>query len=155
LLDDADETRDEHALSDQERSMMLDELAREPRVLLAGSRGSARSPFCGDEVTVAVQITGSTISDISWDGHGCTVSMAAAAAMSHLAPITVPTFRKVFAVYGASLNGPDALGQLANDDKYADLAAFSGIGRFPLRATCATVAWDAAVEAIANAEAAR
>jgi nitrogen fixation protein NifU and related proteins len=141
------------ALSDQERSMVLDDLAREPHALGDGPRGFARSPFCGDEVTVAVQVTGSTISSISWDGHGCTVSMAAATALSHLAPISVATFRKVFAVYGASLDGAAALDQLAHDDKFADLAAFSGIGRFPLRATCATVAWDAAVEAIALAEA--
>jgi nitrogen fixation protein NifU and related proteins len=135
------------ALTDAERSMLLDELARKPHALGDGVRGFARSATCGDEVTVAVHLSGSPgtfiIQDFSWDAHGCTVSMAASAALSALAPTDVPELRKKFERYEASLYGGDPLD--------GDLEAFAGIGRFPLRAGCATLAWRAALSAIESA----
>jgi nitrogen fixation protein NifU and related proteins len=151
-------------LSDQERSMLLDELARTPHALGDGARGFARSPFCGDEVTVAVTVSGDRLTEITWDGHGCTVSMAAAAALANLAPLSIASFRKVFAVYGAAVSvgargrasvDPSplvALQTLADNERFADLEAFAGIGRYPLRATCATIAWEAAAQALAAAQ---
>jgi nitrogen fixation protein NifU and related proteins len=144
--------------------MLLDELARTPHALGDGARGFARSPFCGDEVTVAVTVSGDRLTEITWDGHGCTVSMAAAAALANLAPLSIASFRKVFAVYGAAVSvgargrasvDPSplvALQTLADNERFADLEAFAGIGRYPLRATCATIAWEAAAQALAAAQ---
>ena len=131
-------------LTDTERSMLLEELANRPRVQLEHFTAEARevSPTCGDEVTVRLRVVASEIQEIGISGHGCTVSMAAATALAAIAPISVPEFPKVLARYEASV----APGGAPLD---GDLEAFAGIGRFPLRARCATLAWRAAEAALA------
>lgn len=96
------------------------------------------SPACGDTVTVRVTAEGFT-----WQGNGCTVSMAAASA---LGATSRERFAEVIDAYLASVL-PD--GEPAD----GDLEAFAGIGRFPLRARCATLAWRAAQQAIATSSA--
>lgn len=101
--------------------------------------GSAISPACGDTVTVRVSTGG-----FSWHGNGCTVSMAAASALGEL---SVVEFRVLSERYLASV----AAGGTPVD--HDELAAFAGIGRFPLRARCATLAWGAALEALGSVSA--
>lgn len=96
--------------------------------------GSEISPACGDTVTVRVGPGGFT-----WQGNGCTVSMAAASA---LGATTVHDFELLVDGYLASV-APDG------EPMSGDLEAFAGIGRFPLRARCATLAWRAARTALA------
>ena len=129
-------------LSDQERSILLEELAKRPQRPLEvfTHEATARTLSCGDEVTVRLRVVGSEIQEIGWSGHGCTVSMAATAALSGLAPMSVPEFPKLQERYTASVNGGAAL-----DD---DLEPFAGIGRFPLRAQCSTLAWRALAAAL-------
>lgn len=98
--------------------------------------GSEISPACGDTVTVRVGPGG-----FSWQGNGCTVSMAAASALGATA---VADFESIVGPYLASV----APGGEPVD---GDLEAFAGIGRFPLRARCATLAWRAAQTALAAA----
>jgi nitrogen fixation protein NifU and related proteins len=130
-------------LSDSERSMLLEELARRPHALSDSFTHEAHlvSPTCGDEVTIHLTLSPTfVIQELSWSGHGCTVSMAGAAALSATFAPEVPELRKLYAEYEASVNGGAALD--------GDLEAFAGIGRFPLRAGCATLAWRAALQAI-------
>jgi nitrogen fixation NifU-like protein len=131
-------------LSDAERSMLIEELARTPRALLETHthEGFARTASCGDEVTIRARVAGTEIQELGWNGHGCTVSMAATAALARLAPIAVSEFRAHFARYVESVNGTAPL--------EGDLEAFAGIGRFPLRGQCATLAWRALSEALAD-----
>lgn len=96
---------------------------------------SAISPACGDAVTVRVGGDG-----FSWQGNGCTVSMAAASALGQTSR---EQFVEVIDDYLASI----APGGQPVD---GDLGAFAGIGRFPLRARCATLAWRAAQAALTN-----
>jgi len=100
--------------------------------------GSEVSPSCGDAVTVRVGPGG-----FSWQGDGCAVSMAAASA---LGATSVADFRMLVDDYLASVapGAPAVPG---------DLEPFAGIGRFPLRARCATLAWRAARTALAAADA--
>lgn len=95
--------------------------------------GSEISPACGDTVTVRVGPSGFT-----WQGNGCTVSMAAASA---LGATSVDDFERLVDGYLASV-APDG------EPIDGDLEAFAGIGRFPLRARCATLAWRAARTAL-------
>lgn len=124
--------------------MLLEELARRPQRQLEvfTHEATERTLSCGDEVTIRVRVVGSDIQEIGWSGHGCTVSMAATAALSGLAPLPLPEFPKLQGAYVASVNGGEAL-----DD---DLEPFAGIGRFPLRAQCSTLAWRALAAALAR-----
>ncbi|CAN5246566.1 hypothetical protein BH11ACT4_BH11ACT4_15280 [soil metagenome] len=96
------------------------------------------SPACGDTVTVRVTADGFT-----WQGNGCTVSMAAASALGETSR---ERFDEVIQAYLASvLPGGEPVD--------GDLEAFAGIGRFPLRARCATLAWRAAQRATTTSSA--
>jgi nitrogen fixation protein NifU and related proteins len=130
-------------LTDAERSMLLEQLAREPRKLAETFThgASLRTPSCGDEVTVRATLRGSEIQEFSGSGHGCMVSMAALAALCELSPRSVPEFSDLHARYTAAVNGDGELD--------GDLEPFAGIGRFPLRGQCATLAWRALAAALA------
>lgn len=140
-------------MDDAERAAVLEALARErlgfdPSVLdqqpLTAHR---RSPTCGDDVTVRLDLDldDSTVLELSWRGHGCVISQAAASALAGAAPgLDVRAFRALASDYLASVQ-PDG----APVD-VGELAVFAGVGRFPLRAGCATLAWRAALDALAD-----
>jgi nitrogen fixation NifU-like protein len=132
---------DNRPMDDRMRQLVIEDLhrARHGYGLAADylGEGSAISPACGDTVTVRVSELGFT-----WQGNGCTVSMAAASALGEL---SVVEFRVLSEQYLASV----APGGLPVD--HDELAAFAGIGRFPLRARCATLAWRAALDAVGSA----
>ena len=111
---------------------------------IPGVEAHRRSPACGDDVTVRVVLDGDAIAALRWDGHGCVVSTAAASALSAAAPgLTVDGFRGLADRYLATLDdGAPA------DPTLGDLEAFAGIGRYPLRAGCASLAWRAALDAL-------
>jgi nitrogen fixation NifU-like protein len=109
-----------------------------------GVDGHRRSPACGDEVTVRVLLDDDRIARLGWTGHGCTVSLAAASGLAATADgLGIPEFRALAERYRASL-AADA----EPDPELGDLEAFAGIGRYPLRAGCASLAWRAALDAL-------
>src|ERR1700712_1426681 len=42
------------------------------------------NPTCGDEVTVRVQVSDGTVTDVSYDGQGCSISQASTSVMTDL-----------------------------------------------------------------------
>ena len=113
-----------------------------------GVEAHRRSPACGDDVTVRAVLAGDRIVDLRWDGHGCVVSTAAASALAATAPgLDLDEFRALAARYLLTLDA-DADADAAAHPDLGDLEAFAGIGRYPLRAGCASLAWRAAIEAL-------
>jgi nitrogen fixation NifU-like protein len=110
-----------------------------------GSEAHRRSPACGDDVTVRVVLDGASIVDLRWEGHGCVVSTAAASALAATASgLDLDAFRSLADRYLLSLDA-DAMAAPG----LGELQAFAGIGRYPLRAGCASLAWRAALDALA------
>ncbi|MCU1515165.1 MAG: system NifU family Fe-S cluster assembly protein [Microbacteriaceae bacterium] len=134
------------ALSESERMQLIEELHSAKHGFgLAGvfdGESQRRTPSCGDEVTVRVSATNGVISALSWHGHGCTVSMASASALATVAiGADLPALAAVFFESVTPDGQPD--------ESLGDAEAFVGVGRFPLRATCAALAWRAALDALA------
>lgn len=106
------------------------------------------NPTCGDEITLRLLRNGDTITGISWEGDGCSISMAAASVLTELvgAQISetdlltlVDNFREVMRSRGTVTVDEEVLG---------DAAAFSGVSRYPARVKCAMLSWVAAEEAL-------
>lgn len=137
-------------LSDPQRSELIEALARARfgaglTDAPEGSEAHRRSPSCGDEFTVRLVSAEGVITAVRWDGHGCVVSTAAAGVLAQLAAgVAVADFPALASGYLASLPA-DA----APDPELGDAEVFAGIGRFPLRAGCASLAWRAALDALA------
>ncbi len=136
------------SLPDTERAALIEELAKSRSGFgLSGDGVSAhrRSPTCGDEFTVELTVADRAISSLHWEGHGCVVSTAAAALLSELAvQVATAEFPALASRY---LESVQAGGQPVPE--LGDAEVFAGIGRFPLRAGCASLAWRAALDALA------
>jgi nitrogen fixation NifU-like protein len=122
------------------------------RGLRAPFEGEAHhvNPTCGDEVTLRVAMAGSTISDISYDGLGCSISQASASVLHEL--VQGRSAAEAFAVHEAFVALMQGRGQVEPDEEVlGDGVAFAGVARYPARVKCALLPWmafkDAAVRA--------
>jgi nitrogen fixation NifU-like protein len=104
------------------------------------------NPLCGDEVKVFLQREGETLSDVAFLGQGCAISRASASMMTGKAKgRTVDEARALFEKVREMLLGPESVAPC----ELGDLAAFSGLRRFPARIKCAMLPWrtlEAALE---------
>ena len=90
------------------------------------------NPTCGDEVTVRVT---ADLSDISYDGMGCSISQASA-----------------FAVHDEFVRLLQGRGQVQPDeDVLGDGVAFAGVAKYPARVKCALLPWMAFKDAALRA----
>ncbi|WP_448002450.1 iron-sulfur cluster assembly scaffold protein [Agromyces bauzanensis] len=109
-----------------------------------------RNPLCGDEIELRLGLTAGDdpmVARLRWAGRGCTVSQASAAMLaSRAGGMTTADLRRLSR--GVHELIVDQSGVRTDLDEADDLAALAGIGRFPLRARCAALAWDALDEAI-------
>ena len=108
------------------------------------------NPVCGDEVTLRVAVDRGKVAQISWDGEGCSISMASASVLSEMAEgmtvrelhETIGAFREVLRSRGKVQADPEILG---------DAAAFEGVARYAARVKCAMISWVAAEDALNQA----
>jgi nitrogen fixation NifU-like protein len=112
------------------------------------------NPTCGDEVTLRVHLEGDpdnpTVSDVSYDAEGCSISQAAASVMSDL--VIGHPLGKALATHESFLELMQGKGQVEPDeDVLEDGIAFAGVAKFPARIKCALLSWmafkDAALQA--------
>jgi len=108
------------------------------------------NPTCGDEITVRVAAAGSSLSDISYDGLGCSISQASASVLHELLQgRDVASAARVHEAFVALMQGR---GQVEPDeDVLGDGVAFAGVARFPARVKCALLPWMAFKDAAARA----
>ena len=105
------------------------------------------NPTCGDEITV--RVTGD-LSDISYDGMGCSISQASASVLHEL--LKGRPAPEAFAIHGAFVELMQGRGQVEPDeDVLGDGVAFAGVARYPARVKCALLPWMAFKDAAARA----
>jgi nitrogen fixation NifU-like protein len=138
------------------------------------------NPTCGDEITLRLHLVegsgtgtgagsgdasaasdstgGSTgepiIERLSWDGQGCSISMASASLLSELAPGLTPTqlterialFREMMRSRGAGVEDDEPLG---------DAAVLESVSKYIARVKCAMLAWVAAEDTVQQVTAGR
>ncbi|MCC9205427.1 Fe-S cluster assembly sulfur transfer protein SufU [Arthrobacter sp. zg-Y769] len=114
---------------------------------MAAGQSHQLNPTCGDEITLRAAMDGSTLDSISWEGQGCSISMASASVLTELAAglerddvlHLVDEFRTLMRSRGSIEPYEEVLG---------DAAAFAGVARYPARVKCAMLAWVALEEAL-------
>ena len=109
--------------------------------------GKGYNPLCGDKVTVRMQVDGDTITDIGFRGEGCAISQASCSTMTEAVKgKTIGDARALFDQFHALVTGEGD----ADFDELDKLSVFAGVGEFPMRVKCATLAWHTLKQAIAN-----
>lgn len=110
------------------------------------------NPTCGDEVTLRVALSddGEQVTDVSYDGQGCSISQAATSVLTDQvigqsvgdAMKTVEAFNEMITSRGTIVGEEDVLG---------DGIAFAGVSKYPARVKCALLGWLAFKDALARA----
>ena len=105
------------------------------------------NPTCGDEVTVRVT---ADLSDISYDGMGCSISQASASVLHEL--LRGRGAATAFGIHDEFVRLLQGRGQVEPDeDMLGDGVAFAGVAKYPARVKCALLAWMAFKDAVARA----
>jgi len=108
------------------------------------------NPTCGDEITLQLQPgSDGLIGEITWEGHGCSISQASASILASVVDDDSPgqlserieSFRTMM----------HSRGQLSGDeDLLGDAIVFQGASRYVARVKCAMLPWVAAEAALAG-----
>jgi nitrogen fixation NifU-like protein len=97
------------------------------------------NPLCGDRLTLFVKLDGERISDVSFQGSGCAISVASASLLTEsVKGRTVPEAERLFATMHSLLTRDDAAVDVGALGK---LGALSGVREFPARVKCASLCW--------------
>ena len=113
------------------------------------------NPLCGDKVHVFLKIDeNKNISDISFEGSGCAISMASASIMTDLmkekkeneVKELVDDFLKMIK------DAPEMKSEIISDDEKTKLMSLSGVKQYPMRVKCATLAWHTLTSAMNNSQ---
>jgi len=108
------------------------------------------NPLCGDRLTLYLKLDGDRITDISFDGSGCAISVASASLMTEaLKGKTVAEANAIFDDFHdlLTVDNPDP-----DLDKLGKLAALAGVRDYPTRVKCATLCWHTVHSALEGEE---
>lgn len=109
-----------------------------------------RNPLCGDEVKVELKVAGDEIEDARFTASGCAVSRASASIMTQAVKgKSRAEAERLFAQFHELVTGrfkPDA----GEARAMGEMAAFSGVSRFPVRVKCASMPWHTLQAALRN-----
>jgi nitrogen fixation NifU-like protein len=99
------------------------------------------NPLCGDKLNLYLKTEDDVITDVSFDGSGCAISVASASLMTDsLKGMTIDQAEQLFQNFHNLImeeQNPD------NDEmqKLGKLAALAGVKEYPARVKCATLCW--------------
>jgi nitrogen fixation NifU-like protein len=136
-------------LNDLYQAVLLDH-ARHPRnhrrLENATAIGEGNDPLCGDRCKVYLDVAGSVIKDVSFDGAGCAIMLATASLMTlAIAGKTLEQAQVVAEQFRAVL-----MTDAEVDDGLGDLAALAGVRELPSRIKCAMLPWRSMKAALQN-----
>ena len=108
------------------------------------------NPSCGDEITLNLTLHGSIVSEVSWDGTGCSISQASVSIMSSL--MRGKDLTEAQLIFDNFVNLMQSKGNGNPDESILeDAVAFAGVSQYPARIKCALLGWmafkDASVQA--------
>ncbi|MFJ7745231.1 Fe-S cluster assembly sulfur transfer protein SufU [Peribacillus sp. NPDC097295] len=98
------------------------------------------NPTCGDRIRLTMKIEDNMVSDVKFDGDGCSISMSSASMMTQaIKGKDVDTALAMSQTFSEMIQGKEY------DDEIdlGDIEALQGVSKFPARIKCATLAWKA------------
>lgn len=108
------------------------------------------NPTCGDEITLRVEVDGGVVTDVSYDGMGCSISQASASVLYE--QLVGRSVESGLATTEDFLTLMQGRGQVEPDeDVLGDAVAFAGVAKYPARVKCALLSWMAWKDAVSQA----
>ncbi|MGZ0066823.1 Fe-S cluster assembly sulfur transfer protein SufU [Microbacterium arborescens] len=115
-----------------------------------------KNPVCGDEITLRVAVDGDRITEVSWEGTGCSISQASASMLAALVEEEIEgdgmTRADAAALIERFREALRSRGSIPLDEEtFGDAAALSGVSKFSARVKCAMLAWVALEDGLGRA----
>jgi nitrogen fixation NifU-like protein len=108
------------------------------------------NPTCGDEITLRVKLDGDTVTDVSYDSAGCSISQASASVLTDLViGRDIETALVAHREFVALMQSKGAA--IPDEEILEDAVAFTGVSKYPARVKCALLSWMAWKDATAQA----
>ncbi len=102
-----------------------------------------QNPTCGDEIHLSLALRDGRIAQVRFEGRGCSISMASASMLTEALRCKTPAEAMALSdAFKGMLGGRGVSAELG------DLEALSGVAQFPVRVKCATLAWNALLQAL-------
>jgi len=102
-------------------------------------RAEGRNPLCGDSLSLYLSVDADVIVDIAFIGTGCAISKASTSLMT--SALKGKTIAEAEALFEQFHNLTTGDGAKVDAQSLGKLVVFSGVGEFPARVKCATLAW--------------
>ena len=110
------------------------------------------NPLCGDDIRIYLDVADGVVRDVKFSGQGCSISQSSTSMMTVAVkgkPVAeVLAFVRRFKHMMTLTEGDDEVDQSIN---LGDIEALQGVVKFPVRIKCATLGWNALLEAITEA----
>ena len=104
----------------------------------------AHNPLCGDKVHIFLKLNNEKlVEDLSFEGEGCTISLASASILTELTKGKDLSFIKKISEDFLSMikNKSKITLNSLTEDQVTTITSLSGVQEFPMRVKCATMAW--------------
>lgn len=107
-----------------------------------------RNPTCGDVLNVQVILKNNKVAQVAFSGSGCTISQASASMMTdEVLGKTPQQIQKMVTTFSKMVTGNPPQNY---EEILGDASVLEGVAKFPARIKCATLAWKAIYQALAN-----
>ncbi len=108
------------------------------------------NPSCGDEIDLNISIKDGVVSNISWDGVGCSISQASVSILTDL--LIGKKIEEAYSIFDHFVALMQSKGTISGDETVLeDAIALAGVSKYPARIKCALLGWmafkDASVQA--------
>jgi cysteine desulfurase/selenocysteine lyase len=113
----------------------------------ATAMAEGNNRLCGDKLSLGIKFNEGKIVDLAFTGSLCAIAKSSASVMTSV--LKDKTKQEAMALYERfrKLVTGDP-GEPANLGDLGDLAAFATVREFPVRVKCATLGWDAMIDAL-------
>jgi len=108
------------------------------------------NPLCGDEIRIFIDVKDGLVSDVRFNGSGCSISQSSASMMTTAVkgkPVDqvraiVKRFKQMMTI------DEDENSSIDESINLGDLEALQGVVKFPVRIKCATLGWNTLLDAL-------
>ncbi len=109
------------------------------------------NPTCGDEITMRVELQDGVVSDVSYDGQGCSISQASTSVLTELViGKPLPEALEILDSFNEMISSRGSID--GDEEVIGDGIAFAGVSKYPARVKCALLGWMAFKDAVVQIE---
>ncbi len=103
------------------------------------------NPLCGDEIHLQAKLDGQKLTDVRFEGKGCSISIASASMMTEvIRGHSHEHAHKFIDGVRAMMHGEEKM----SNEELGDMEALKGVADFPARVKCALLAWTTLEKAL-------